>query len=101
MNYKETLEFAKQNNINITNLTIAHELSACNCKKITNDKDFEMVCDHIRELWLDTDVSVTIESITHAITQELEHGDLTLEMIADGEDRTEDYDIIEIVCQCY
>lgn len=101
MNYKEQLDFANANNININELAIAHELACCNCEKITNDKDFEMVCEYIKELWLNTDVSVSIEQISHAIAHELEHGDLTLEMIANGEDQTEDYDIIEIICQCY
>lgn len=100
MNYKETLELAKKENINICDLQIAYELD-CQNDNIIPEEEFEFFCHYIKEIWLKMDEHTSLSTITYAVLQEIKNGDLTKEMIIKHADKCDDYDIREIICQCY
>lgn len=99
MKYSETLALAKANNIDILDLMVADEVD-CQNDNIIKDDDYEMICDYVKRLYLKTE-HIALDCIVCGVLTEIKKGDLTIDKIKNHQDRTEDYDILDIICQIY
>lgn len=93
MNYRETLEFAKANKVDIAKLMIANEVE---CVFKSNSR-FEDKCQAIYNLWLKTE-GITINQLCLALQYGITKGELSLDRVLKYE---EDFDeVIELAIQC-
>lgn len=82
MNFKEQLELAKKNDIDVSQLTIAHEVD-CTYDQGSERPDFDKICEAIWLLWLKSE-GLSIEDLTEALRQELEDGTMLEDVLAYG-----------------
>lgn len=92
MNYKQTLNSARANNIDIFALHIADETGAIFGEE---HKDFEKLCDAMGELYLNT-YHLSCETLGNALRYALQNDEVELKNIHKG---TSDFDlIVELAC---
>ena len=90
--YKQVLELARTNNIDIYALHIADE-----CEAIFGEDhpEFEKLCNALNELYLNT-YHLSCETLLAALKYALEQGDVKLENMREG---TEDFNlVVELAC---
>jgi hypothetical protein len=82
MNFRETLEKAKECNIDIINLWIADEVESTigGSDVELNINDFEVACNLVRRAYLKSDY-ISIQNIVLALLNELEESQKKLEEI--------------------
>lgn len=95
MTYAENLALAKEHNIDIAMLDIAHEVACC-YPKGTKTKRFEDICRAVYNLWLDT-YKISINQLVLALKDGIETQDCTLDDVLA---RGESWDlVIDLACQ--
>lgn len=85
--YKNLLQKAKENNIEVVDLDVANELSCCLNEEVS-DKKFDEACSLIKETYLKYE-DLTVESVTRAL----------LDYIADENKTLETFDLTSITCR--
>ena len=82
MTFKEQLELAKKSNIDISQLTIAHEVD-CVFDQGSERQDFDKLCGAIWLLWLKSE-NLSIETLTKALKHTLDNGATLEDVLAYG-----------------
>ena len=75
--YKNLLQKAKENNIEVIDLDVANELSCCLNEEVS-DKKFDEACSLIKETYLKYE-DLTVWSVTRALLDYIADEDKTLE----------------------
>lgn len=75
--YRNLLQKAKENNIEVVDLDVAHELS-CYLNEEVSDKKFDEACSLIKETYLKYE-DLTVWSVTRALLDHIADEDETLE----------------------
>ena len=79
LNYKDTLEFARKNKIDVFTLDIAYELDANLIVEIKNE-DFERLCLVINKMYLKSD-NISISDIAYYIASQINEDKGNIEKI--------------------
>ena len=66
-NYKEQLNFIKDNKIDMLSLEVAYEID-CVIEKIITDKQFELLCSKLEDCYLRSD-NISLEELAYAINE--------------------------------
>lgn len=91
--YKEQLELAKENNINVIDLSIADEVKCIFNKKLSDD-DFETACVLIKNAYLKSEY-ISINQLTKTLNTVIDLGIYKLDAISPKQLIRETY------CICY
>lgn len=82
MTFKEQLELAKKNNIDISQLAIAYEVE-CTFDQGSERPDFNELCGAVWLLWFKTE-NLSIETLTKALKHTLDDGATLKDVLAYG-----------------
>ena len=93
MTYRENLELARAQNIDLARLSVAYEVECC-CGEVER---FEDICEAVYNLWLKTE-HIEINTLVLALEDGIKNQGCTLDdVLAYGES----WDmVIDLACQC-